>query len=65
MASTLTNEEKLKVKKTYRTTFIVIWLLFNCMEIFLNIVADEKGISPYEKIAVVNNLLITPENDIF
>ena len=35
------------------------------MEIFLNIVADEKGISPYEKIAVVNNLLITPENDIF
>ena len=73
LAATLSVDEKLTVKKVteqflrQHDYFSDAWKFLGPQqkERILDIVADGKGIIPYEKIVEVNSLNLTPENRIF
>ena len=73
LASTLTDNEKSTVEKVteqflkQHDYFSEIWryLGLTQKDKILNIIADDKGIIPYEKIVDMNSFFIVPENDVF
>ena len=73
LAATLSVDEKLTVNKVteqflrQHDYFSEVWKFLSPQqkEKILDIVADGKGIIPYEKIVDVNSLSLTPENGIF
>ena len=73
LASTLSDKEKSAVKKVteqflkQHDYFSEIWRYLgpSQKDTILNIIADDKGIIPYEKIVDMNSFFIVPENDVF
>ena len=73
LAATLSEEEKLAIKKVAepfimsRYYFSETWKYLGSIqkENILNIMADGKGIKPYEKIVDLNSFSLTPEEGIF
>ena len=73
LASTLTDNEKSTVEKEteqflkQHDYFSEIWryLSLSQNDKILNIIADDKGIIPYEKIVDMDSFFIVPENNVF
>ena len=73
LTSPLSDKEKIEVKKVaeqffnQRNYFSGVWRYLSPQqkEKLLNIIAEGKGIFPYEKIVDANSMFITPENNVF
>ena len=73
LASTLTHNEKSTVEKVteqflkQHDYFSEIWRYLGLSQNnkILNIIADDKGIIPYEKIVDMGSFFTVPENDVF